>query len=373
MSKTTETPVTQQVGPSAPAVKPSKPGITMDDLERLVSMDFIRATEAAALSAQKWMGKGDKEAGDYAACDAIRGLFDSVNMQGTVTIGEGIKDNAPGIFKGEKLGTWSDGSIKMAIALDPIDGTTLVGKGLPGAISVIAAATCNNGDDPMEVLADIPSFYMNKISVGPKVKTGPGRIALDRPVEDNLEIIALKLGKRVHDLTVVILDRPRHQKLIEQVRKTGAAIRLISDGDIAGAIAPALPGSGVDVYMGTGGSPEAVLAAAALKCLGGEIMAQMWPRDDAERQDLKKQGVTDQQLAKIYTANDLAKGDHIIFAATGISDSAMLKGIRYESGHAQTCSVLMRAQYRTIRYVNTSHDMDLKTIRLRSSGENVSL
>ena len=367
------TPTEPQSPVAALPVKPSKTTVTLDDLERLVSMDFIRATEAAALSAHKWLGKGDKEAGDYAACDAIRGLFDSVNMRGTVTIGEGIKDNAPGIFKGEKLGTWMDGSIKMAIALDPIDGTTLVGKGLPGAISVIAAATCNGDADPMKVLADIPSFYMNKISVGPKVKQGPGRIALDRPVEDNLEIVALKLGKRVHDLVVVILDRPRHQKLIEQVRKTGAAIRLISDGDIAGAIAPALPGSGVDCYLGTGGSPEAVLAAAALKCLGGELLAQMWPRDDAERAELKKNGVTDADLAKVYTADDMAQGDRIIFAATGISDSAMLKGIRFESGHATTTSVLMRAQYRTIRYIMTSHDMDLKTIRLRSSGENMSL
>lgn len=374
--------MSKQNPPEAPvlnskvAVQPSraKTTVTLDDLERLVSMDFIRATEAAALSAHKWVGKGNKEAGDYAACDAIRGLFDSVNMCGTVTIGEGIKDDAPGIFKGEKLGTWSGGSIRMAIALDPIDGTTLVGKGLPGAIAVIAAATCENeSTDPMKLLADIPSFYMNKIAVGPKVKQGPGRIALDRPVADNLEMIALKLGKRVQDLVVVILDRPRHQKLIEQVRATGAAIRLISDGDIAGAIAPALPNSGVDVYMGTGGSPEAVLAAAAIKCLGGELLAQMWPRDAAELEDLTKQGVTPEQLAKIYTADDMAQGDHIIFAATGITDSAMLKGIRHEAGHAHTTSVLMRAQYRTIRYIHTSHDMDLKTIRLRSSGENAAL
>ena len=356
------------------AARPNKTTVTLDDLERLVAMDFVRATESAALSAQKWVGKGDKEAGDYAACDAIRGLFDSVNMRGTVTIGEGIKDNAPGIFKGEKLGTWMDGSIKMAIALDPIDGTTLVAKGLPGAIAVIAAATCaDDSEDPMKLLADIPSFYMNKISVGPKVRQGPGRIALDRPVEDNLEMIALKLSKRVHDLTVVILDRPRHQKLIEQVRNTGAAIRLISDGDIAGAIAPSLPGSGVDVYMGTGGSPEAVLAAAGVKCLGGEILAQMWPRDPAERESLLKDGVTEADLARVYTADDMAKGERVIFAATGISDSALLKGIRYEPGHAHTTSVLMRAQYRTVRYIHTSHDMDLKTIRLRSSGENVTL
>src|ERR1043165_3860520 len=225
------------------------------DQERLVGLEFVRATEAGALSAYKWMGKGDKESGDFAACDAIRGLFDSVNISGKVTIGEGIKDNAPGIFKGEKLGTWAEGSVKLAIALDPIDGTTIVSKGLPGAICVIAAATCDDPSvDPNSILADIPSFYMNKISFGPRVKQGPGRVRLDNPVQDNLEIIALKLGKRVQDLTVVILDRPRHERLIHDVRRAGAAIRLISDGDIAGAIAPCLPGSGVDVYMGTGGS-----------------------------------------------------------------------------------------------------------------------
>lgn len=342
--------------------------VTVSDLERLVGLEFIRATEAAALSAYKWMGKGDKESGDFAACDAIRGLFDSVNISGLVTIGEGIKDNAPGIFKGEHLGTWAEGSIKMAIALDPIDGTTIVSKGLPGAISVIAAATVPDGEDPNSILADVPSFYMNKISYGPKVKQGPGRIRLDNSVEDNLEIIALKLGKRVQDLTVVILDRPRHERLIHDVRRSGAAIRLISDGDIAGAIAPSLPGSGVDVYMGTGGSPEAVLAAVGIKCLGGEILAQMWPRDEAERKSLKETGVSDAQLAKVYTTDDLAKGDNLIFAATGISDSTLLKGIRFEGTHAITTSIMMRARYHTVRYIKTCHDMDLKTIRLRSDG-----
>src|SRR5207249_2897219 len=208
--------------------------------------------------------------------------------------------NSPGIFKGEKLGLWSPGSIKMAIALDPIDGTTIVSKGLNGAISVIAAATCENEhDDPYELLADIPSFYMNKISFGEKAKQGPGRIRLDNSVQDNLEIIALKLSKRVQDLTVVVLDRPRHDRLIHDIRRAGAAIRMISDGDIAGAIAPALSNSGVDVYMGTGGSPEAVLAAAGIKCLGGEILAQMWPRDDEERKSLRDAGVTDDQLNKV--------------------------------------------------------------------------
>src|SRR5213078_4625701 len=200
------------------------------------------------------------------------------------------------------------------------DGTTIVSKGLPGSISVIAAATCeSDSDDPMKLLADIPSFYMNKISFGPRVKQGPGRIRLDNSVQDNLEIIALKLGKRVQDLTVVILDRPRHERLIHDIRRAGAAIRLISDGDIAAAIAPSLPGSGVDVYMGTGGSPEAVLAAAGIKCLGGDILAQMWPRDDAERASLRSSGVTEAQLAQVYAADDLARGQRILFAATGIS------------------------------------------------------
>ena len=344
------------------------------DLERLVGLEFVRATEVGALSAYKWMGKGDKESADYAACDAIRGLFDTVNIAGQVTIGEGIKDNAPGIFKGERLGTWAEGSIHMAIALDPIDGTTIVSKGLQGAICVIAAATCeHDGEDPNSLLADIPSFYMNKISFGPRVKQGPGRIRLDNTVQDNLEIIALKLGKRVQDLTVVILDRSRHERLIHDVRKAGAAIRMISDGDIAGAIAPCLPGSGVDVYMGTGGSPEAVLAAAGIKCLGGEILAQMWPRDEAERQSLKSAAISDADLAKVYTSDDLAKGKRILFAATGISDSAMLPGIRYEDTHALTHSILMRAKHQTIRYIKSVHNLDMKTVRLRSDAQDHSL
>lgn len=352
---------------------PAHPTEAPADLERVVGLEFTRATEAAALSAYKWMGKGDKESADFAACDAIRGLFDTVSVSGQVTIGEGIKDDAPGIFKGERLGNWANGSVRMAIALDPIDGTTIVSKGLQGAIAVMAAATCADGEDPNSLLADIPSFYMNKISFGPRVKQGPGRIRLDNSVQDNIEIIALKLGKRVQDLTVVILDRPRHERLILDVRRSGAAIRLISDGDIAGAIAPSLPGSGVDIYMGTGGSPEAVLAAAGIKCLGGEILAQMWPRDDAERKTLRESGVTDADLNKVYTADDLARGNRIIFAATGISDSALLKGIRYEGTHAITTSILMRAKYHTVRYIKTCHNMDMKTIRLRSDASEHSL
>ncbi len=343
---------------------------TSYDLERVLGFEFIRATETAALAAYKWMGKGDKEAADFAACDAIRGHFDTVDIAGTVTIGEGIKDNAPGIFKGEKLGMWSTKALRMAIALDPVDGTTIVSKGLPGAISVIAACTLEDESiDPMTALADIPSFYMNKISFGPKVKVGPGRIRLDAPVQDNLEIIALKLGKRLQDLTVAILDRPRNGHIIAEVRKTGAAIRMISDGDIAGAIAPALPDSGVDVYMGTGGSPEAVLAAAGIKCLGGDIICQMWPKDDEERASLKASGVTEKDLARVYHADDLAKGNRILFAATGVSDSSLLKGVRIEANQAITSSILMRAQYGTTRYIQANHNLDAKRYRLRSDNK----
>jgi fructose-1,6-bisphosphatase II len=359
---------------SAATTTTGSPKSAFIDYERMLGLEFVRATEAGALNAYKWMGKGDKESGDFAACDAIRGIFDTIPVCGMVTIGEGIKDNAPGIFKGEKLGTWCPGAAKMAVALDPIDGTTIVSKGLPGAISVIAAATCeSDDDDPNTLLADIPSFYMNKISFSPRVKNGPGRVRLDNSVQDNLEIIALKLGKRVQDLTVVILDRSRHERLIHDVRRAGAAIRLISDGDIAGAIAPCLPGSGVDVYMGTGGSPEAVLAAAAIKCLGGEILAQMWPRDEEEKKALKESGVSDSDLARIYTCDDLARGKRILFAATGISDSTLLRGIRYEDTSAVTTSILMRAQYQTIRYIRTVHNLDLKTIRLRSDAQDHAL
>lgn len=328
----------------------------------------MRATEDAALAAYQWLGKGQKEMADQAASEAIRGHMDSVAMHGVVTIGEGIKDDAPGIFKGDTLGTCGDGTLKMAIALDPVDGTTLVAKGLPGAVSVIAAATSNDENvDPMTLLADIPSFYMQKLAVGPKVMEGPGKVQLDNSITDNLEIIALKLGKRVNELTVVILDRPRHNAIIQEVRAAGAAIRMISDGDIAAAIAPSLPGSGVDVYIGIGGSPEAVLAAAAIKCLGGEIYARMHPKDDAERTRPNAEGVTDAQIAKVWRAKDLAQGDGILFAATGISDSSLLRGIRFEGRGAMTHSMLLRAQYRTVRYIRTIHDLDQKVFHSRGN------
>ncbi len=334
------------------------------ETENLIGLDLIRASEAAALNVYKWIGKGDKLAADDDATDAIRGMLNLVDMCGTCQIGEGIKDEAPGIFVGEKLGTWRDDSPYVSIALDPIDGTTLTSKGLPGALSVLAAAKMKTPNE--QALAAIPSYYMEKIAVGPKVKGGTGTLRFDVAVEQNLELIALKLGKRLRDLCVCLLDRPRHDDLIQQIRQTGAAIRLIGDGDVAGAIAPSMPDSGVDVYMGIGGAPEAVLAAAAVKCLGGEMACRMWPRDDDERKALAEQGVDDAALRKVYTSEDLARGDGIVFAATGITDSALLRGVKVRGNIATTHSVVMRSRSRTVRYIMAHHDLTRKTIRLHS-------
>lgn len=334
------------------------------ETEKLIGLDIVRACEAAALHVFRWIGKGEKELADAAATDAIRGMLNIVDMQGICSIGEGIKDEAPGIFVGEKLGTWKDGSPCVSIALDPIDGTTLTSKGLPGAISVMAAAKTK---EPNEMaLAAVPSYYMDKIAVGPTVAQGTGTIRFDAGVEHTLEIIALKLEKRVRDLVVCTLDRPRHHERIAQIRKTGASIRLIGDGDVAGAIAPSMPESGVDVYWGIGGSPEAVLAAAAIKCLGGDMICRIWPRDDEERTQLAEMGYDDAAINKVYSCEDMATGDRIVFAATGITDNALLRGVRVNGKIAKTHSVVMRARSRTVRYITAYHDLTRKTIRLHS-------
>ena len=332
--------------------------------ERLIGLDLVRASEAAALHAFRWIGKGDKEAADAAAADAIRGMLNLMDMSGTCTIGEGIKDEAPGIFVGERLGTWKPGSTPVSIALDPIDGTTLTSKGLPGALSVIAAAKTDSVEE--HALAAVPSFYMDKIAVGPKIKEGTGSIHFNVPLEQNLELIALKLGKRVRDLVVCLLDRPRHEDRITRIRKTGAAIRLIGDGDVAGAIAPSMSDSGVDVYVGIGGSAEAVTAAAAIKCLGGEILAKIWPRDDKEKKALAEQGFGDAECQRVYSSEELASGDGIVFVATGVTDNAMLRGVTVSGQTARTHSVVMRSRSRTVRYITTFHDLTRKTIRLHT-------
>jgi len=338
--------------------------------EKLIGMDLLRGCEAAALNVFRWIGKGDKIAADAAATDAFRGMLNLMDMCGTCQIGEGIKDEAPGIFVGERLGTWREGAPHFSIAIDPIDGTTLTSKGLPGALSVIAAAKGDDTDGP--AMSAIPSYYVEKIAVGPRVKQSAGHVRLGAPVEQNLEIVALTTGKRVRDLVVCILDRPRHEQLIHDVRKTGAAIRLIGDGDVAGAIAPCMPDSPVDVYMGIGGSPEAVLAAAAIRCLGGDILARIWPRDDEERAQLEEAGHAP-LFNKTFRAEDMARSDDIVFAATGITDNALLGGVEITRQVATTHSVVMRAHSRTMRYINAFHDLTRKTIRLASADRHTRL
>jgi fructose-1,6-bisphosphatase II len=338
------------------------------DIERIIEFDFVRATEAAALNSLPWLGRGEKEKADAAACDAIRGMFDLMNICGEVVIGEGIKDDAPGIFKGEQLGTWLPGSPQFDIALDPIDGTTNISKGLPNSITCIAAASPEKGIKV--ALRDIPSFYMMKFSYGPRVVQhmeikGIDTIKIRSPIEETLHTVAKALNKRVQELVVVMLDRPRHMEMVAEIRRVGASLRMISDGDIAAAMAPSLPESGVDLYLGIGGSPEAVLAAAGIKCLGGDMQCVMWPKDEAERKHLIDEGCED-DLGRVFYADDLANGKNIIFCATGISDSALLRGVKAQGVTAITHSILMRAKSKTVRFIRASHDLRNKTIRLRS-------
>jgi fructose-1,6-bisphosphatase II len=337
------------------------------DIERIIEFDFVRATEAAALNSLRWLGRGEKERADEAACDAMRGMFDLMNICGEVVIGEGIKDDAPGILKGEQLGTWLPGTPQFDIAIDPIDGTTNISKGAPNSISCIAAASPEEG--VKVALRDIPSFYMSKLSYGPDVieylaKSGK-KIALQDPIDTTLALVADALEKRVQDVVVMMLDRPRHKEIVAEIRAAGASLRMISDGDIAAAMAPAIAESNVDLYMGIGGSPEAVLAAAGIKCLGGDMQCRMWPRDDKERKQLI-QSENEKSLDRIFAADDLANGKNIVFCATGISDSALLRGVRSQGHKAITHSILMRAKSKTVRFIRATHDLQNKTIRLRS-------
>src|SRR5437868_6832708 len=256
---------------------PRLPKQNYPDIERIIEFDFVRATEAAALNSLRWLGRGDKEKADGAACDAMRGMFDLMNICGGVVIGEGIKAVAPGIFKRELLRTWLPGSQPFHIAIDPIDGTTNSSKGAPNSISCIAAASPEEG--VKVALRDVPSFYMTKLSYGPRViqymQRRGDNLKLEAPIPETLAIVARAVDKRVQDIVVMMLDRPRHKEIVEQIRAAGASLRMIGDGDIAAAMAPAIPDSGVDLYMGIGGSPEAVLAAAGIKSLGGDMQSKM--------------------------------------------------------------------------------------------------
>ena len=341
--------------------------LTTTDPERTIEFEFVRATENAALNVIHWLGRGEKELADAAACDAIYGVFDLVDIAGEVVIGEGIKDNAPGIFLGEQLGTWRPGSARFDIALDPVDGTTNAAQGLPNSISVMAASERREGDE--HVMKNLTTFYSTKMAYGPEVvraiAAGLTPLALDDPMEVTLGRVAEALGKRIPELVVMTLNRPRHADIIAQVRKCGAALRLISDGDITAAVSPSLVDSGVDLFYGIGGSPEGILTAAALKALGGEMLLRMWPRDDAERAAVLKE-ITAADLDRVWTIDELVRGKSAIFCATGISDSPLLPGVRIVGKKAITHSILMRAKSRTVRYIRAEHDLECKTIHLRS-------
>jgi fructose-1,6-bisphosphatase II len=315
-------------------------------MERELALEFVRVTEAAAMAAGRWMGRGDKEAADGAAVDAMRKVFDSVGIDGTVVIGEGEMDEAPMLYIGERVGL--RGAPEVDVAVDPLEGTNLVAKGLPNSIAVVAIA-------PRGCLLHAPDMYMNKIAVGPRAA---GAINLDAPVAENLAAIATALDKEIGDLVVVILERERHDELIRQVKEAGARLKLITDGDVAPAVATAIAQGGPDVLMGIGGAPEGVLAAAALKCLGGEMQARLWPQSKEEEERCREMGLVDPR--KILTMDDLVKGDDVIFAATGITDGDFLKGVRYYGQQAQTYSVVMRAKTGTVRFIEAIHNLHKK-------------
>jgi fructose-1,6-bisphosphatase II len=311
--------------------------------DRNLALELVRVTEVAAMAASRWMGRGDKEGADGAAVSAMRVVLSTVSMDGVVVIGEGEKDAAPMLYNGEQIG---DGSPPATdIAVDPIDGTTPTALGRGGALAVIAASERGTMFDPG------PCVYMEKIAVGPRAK---GSVDIRRSPTENLAALSAALGQPVRDLTAVILDRPRHADLIAEVRAAGARIRLITDGDVAGAIATGWPSSGADILFGVGGTPEGVLAAAALKCMGGEIQGRLWPRNEAERQAAVDAGY---DLEAVLTTDDLVKGDNCFFAATGVTDGELLQGVRYHEFGATTQSLVMRSRSGTLRKIDASHPL----------------
>lgn len=317
---------------------------TPQDLDRNLALDLVRVTEAAAMAAGRWVGRGDKEGGDAAAVDAMRRLINSIPMRGTVVIGEGEKDNAPMLYNGEQVG---DGTgVEVDVAVDPIDGTTLMSKGMPNAIAVLAVAERGAMFDPSAV------FYMEKLVVGPEAADF---IDISAGVRENLRRVAAVKRLNMSDLTVCILDRPRHQQLVQEVRDAGARIRFISDGDVAGAISAAREDSDVDVLMGIGGTPEGIVAACALKCMGGAIQARLWPRDEAEREKAIAAG---HDLDRVLTTDDLVRGENQFFVATGITSGDLLRGVRYRAGGAYTQSIVMRSKSGTIRVIDSYHRLE---------------
>jgi len=312
-------------------------------IDRNLAMELVRTTEAAALGASPFMGRGDKNAADQGAVNGMRTMMASVHMRGVVVIGEGEKDEAPMLYIGEEVGTGEEPDVD--IAVDPIDGTTLLSKGMPNSLSVVAVGERGSMYYPPHIV------YMNKIAVGPEAAAV---IDIRASVEENLGRIAEVKKMRVQDVTVVLLDRPRHAELIEQIRAVGARIKMISDGDVAGSLLAASPGTGVDVLMGIGGSPEGVISATAIKCIGGAIQCMLWPRNDGER-DLALEAGLD--LDQVLTEDDLVKSDNVFFAATGITDGELLQGVHYTATGATTESLVMRSRSGTVRRVSATHQL----------------
>lgn len=309
-----------------------------------MALELVRATEAAAMAAGRWMGRGDKNASDNAAVKGMRFMLDTIEMDGIIVIGEGEKDEAPMLYNGEKLGTGNLPSVD--IAVDPIDGTRLLALGRPNAISVVALSERNTMFDPKHI------FYMNKIAVGPDAA---GAVDIEAPVSDNISRVARALDKSVEDVTVIVLDRPRHEQLITEIRQTGARIKMISDGDIAGALMTCKPGIGIDMLIGIGGSPEAVISACALKCVGGFMQCKLWPRNSDEAVKCRELGM---DIGAVLGLDDLVSSDNVFFSATGITDGELLKGVRYEGKNIQTNSIVMRSKSGTIRYIDATHSLN---------------
>ncbi|MGE5397569.1 MAG: class II fructose-bisphosphatase [Chitinophagales bacterium] len=317
-------------------------------MERELALELARVTEAAALAAARWMGRGQKDAADEAAVSAMRVMFDTVQIDGIVVIGEGEMDEAPMLYIGERVGMGNPPLVDVAV--DPLEGTNIVAKGLTGAIAVLAVA-------PRGTLLHAPDMYMDKIAVGPESK---GKVSLDAPVKDNLKEVAKALDKSISEITAVVLDRPRHQELIEDIRSAGARIKLITDGDVSPAVAAAYEGSGVDILIGIGGAPEGVISAAALRCLGGDFQGRLCPTEDSEIERAKQMGIED--INRLLTIDDLVKSQQVFFSATGITDGDLLKGVRYFSRRAITHTLIMRGESGTIRYIEAIHQLDKKPL-----------
>lgn len=318
----------------------------MEIMERSLSMELVRVTEAAALKSARWMGRGVKAEADDAATMAMRTVFDTIPMQGTVVIGEGEMDEAPMLYIGEKLGTGDGPGVDVAV--DPLEGTDIVAQGSWNALSVIAIADKGT-------LLHAPDMYMNKIAVGPEAI---GMIDINAPTMDNLQAVARAKNKDIEDVVAAVLDRPRHAKLIQEIRESGARIKLIPAGDVAAAINTAFENTGVDILLGSGGAPEGVLAAVALKCLGGELQGKLVPSNDDEIERCVEMGISD--LNRVFCMNDFCSGDDAIFAATGVTDGELLKGVQFKGSKATTQSLVMRAKSGTVRFIDGEHSLQKK-------------